>query len=237
MHSGKEKEKRKKKRKKKTYALHTVYQRFPQRCFWNSSSVCLTMDPSRPSKEDRLALPLSTPLFPGDRWCLWLQLCPHVCVSSSSTLQATCDGCFARHLSDRSFAFTPACQGKYTVPLFTDIDECVSAPCQNGGTCTDHVNRYLCQCAPGYSGLQCQTGKFTVSLKYVQDRTYLKCSYNYLKEKLFPVWFLSWRVEFSLIIWVVVMICIGLVVTSIKISFSHWSLKELAVSKEFCPTV
>ena len=39
-----------------------------------------------------------------------------------------------------------------------DIDECASGPCQNGGTCTDQVNGYLCQCAPGYSDLQCQTG-------------------------------------------------------------------------------
>ena len=40
-----------------------------------------------------------------------------------------------------------------------DIDECASAPCQNGGTCVDQVNGYLCQCAPGYTDLQCQTGK------------------------------------------------------------------------------
>ena len=42
---------------------------------------------------------------------------------------------------------------------FSDIDECVSTPCQNGGTCKDQVNGYLCQCAPGYTDLQCQTGK------------------------------------------------------------------------------
>ena len=40
-----------------------------------------------------------------------------------------------------------------------DIDECASAPCQNGGTCVDQVNGYLCQCAPGYTDLECQTGK------------------------------------------------------------------------------
>ena len=43
--------------------------------------------------------------------------------------------------------------------ILTDIDECSSAPCQNSGTCIDQVNGYLCQCAPGYTDLQCQTGK------------------------------------------------------------------------------
>ena len=49
----------------------------------------------------------------------------------------------------------------YCVLTFIDIDECASSPCQNGGTCVDQVNDYLCQCAPGYTELQCQTGKGT----------------------------------------------------------------------------
>ena len=40
-----------------------------------------------------------------------------------------------------------------------DVDECVSGPCQNGGTCVDQVNGYLCQCVPGYTDLQCQTSE------------------------------------------------------------------------------
>ena len=39
-----------------------------------------------------------------------------------------------------------------------DINECVSNPCQNGGTCTDQVNQYACTCVPGYEGTNCQTG-------------------------------------------------------------------------------
>lgn len=49
---------------------------------------------------------------------------------------------------------------------FADIDECVSAPCQNGGTCVDQVNGYLCQCAPGYTDLQCQTGKDMIKTSF-----------------------------------------------------------------------
>ena len=43
---------------------------------------------------------------------------------------------------------------------FSDIDECSSNPCQNGGTCVDKVNGYLCSCAHGYTGTECQNGKY-----------------------------------------------------------------------------
>ena len=40
-----------------------------------------------------------------------------------------------------------------------DIDECLSNPCENGGTCTDHANGYDCSCIPGYTGRDCVIGK------------------------------------------------------------------------------
>ena len=40
----------------------------------------------------------------------------------------------------------------------SDIDECASNPCLNGGTCTDRVNGFTCSCVPGFSGTRCQTG-------------------------------------------------------------------------------
>ena len=42
---------------------------------------------------------------------------------------------------------------------FLDNDECMSNPCLNGGTCTDHVNSYSCKCVPGYVGTNCENGK------------------------------------------------------------------------------
>ena len=41
----------------------------------------------------------------------------------------------------------------------TDIDECLSMPCQNLGTCVDQVNGFSCQCLAGFTGTQCQTSK------------------------------------------------------------------------------
>ena len=49
---------------------------------------------------------------------------------------------------------------------FSDINECGSSPCQNNGTCTDHVNRYTCSCAAGYSGINCETSKFMIDILY-----------------------------------------------------------------------
>lgn len=43
--------------------------------------------------------------------------------------------------------------------LKSDIDECASDPCQNGGTCNDMVNGYNCTCAPGYEGTLCDIGE------------------------------------------------------------------------------
>ena len=56
---------------------------------------------------------------------------------------------------------------------YIDINECLSTPCLNGGTCKeDQLDSYLCQCLPGYTGFNCQTGTYeyiasTVNALYV----------------------------------------------------------------------
>ena len=43
---------------------------------------------------------------------------------------------------------------------FTDIDECASNPCQNGGTCQElSVDGYLCTCPANFAGDNCQRSK------------------------------------------------------------------------------
>ena len=43
----------------------------------------------------------------------------------------------------------------------SDINECASNPCQNGGTCVDAVNGYNCSCVSGWAGEHCTTGSKT----------------------------------------------------------------------------
>ena len=42
-----------------------------------------------------------------------------------------------------------------------DVNECSSNPCNNGGSCSDLVNSYTCECAEGYDGLYCDNGEIT----------------------------------------------------------------------------
>lgn len=31
-------------------------------------------------------------------------------------------------------------------PFVSEIDDCLSRPCQNGGTCEDQLGKYVCHC-------------------------------------------------------------------------------------------
>jgi hypothetical protein len=46
---------------------------------------------------------------------------------------------------------------------FTDVDECKSVPCMNGGTCVDAVDSYTCLCELGNTHPQCSTGSDYIS--------------------------------------------------------------------------
>ena len=50
-------------------------------------------------------------------------------------------------------------RGGLSLVWFPDIDDCVSAPCDNGGICIDATLGYTCDCsATGFTGTTCQTG-------------------------------------------------------------------------------
>jgi len=71
---------------------------------------------------------------------------------------------------------------KHIPMCFSDINECSSNPCHNGGTCRDGEN-YTCNCVAGYNGTNCQTSKSAtnenchiVYCRYLQHES--KCPYN-----------------------------------------------------------
>lgn len=44
--------------------------------------------------------------------------------------------------------------------MFSDRDECsLDRPCLNGATCTNTPGGYVCNCAAGFYGKNCQSGK------------------------------------------------------------------------------
>ncbi|OWF47461.1 lactadherin-like [Mizuhopecten yessoensis] len=51
--------------------------------------------------------------------------------------------------------------GKYADGSFSinirEQDQCKSNPCENGGTCSDNLNKFTCSCTKGYGGERCQT--------------------------------------------------------------------------------
>ena len=49
--------------------------------------------------------------------------------------------------------------------IISDIDNnCVSEPCQNGGTCGDLVNGYQCTCSENFTGIVCEAGKLALHI-------------------------------------------------------------------------
>ncbi len=58
------------------------------------------------------------------------------------------------------------------LPVITDIDECQSEPCQNGGSCENCVNHYRCNCPYGAYGNNCEIGKLWHCTVYCYGRYY-----------------------------------------------------------------
>lgn len=54
---------------------------------------------------------------------------------------------------------------RVTDPLsLLDVNECLANPCQNGGSCTNSIGSYSCNCTREWTGRNCNEGKFLIIL-------------------------------------------------------------------------
>jgi hypothetical protein len=56
--------------------------------------------------------------------------------------------------------FTIKIDQLFTFFIPVDSENCSPNPCENGGTCTDGVNSFSCECVPGWEGDTCTISKY-----------------------------------------------------------------------------
>lgn len=49
--------------------------------------------------------------------------------------------------------------------FLADVDDCQSEPCENGGTCIDKIDSFLCLCLPSYEGDRCEKGEHDTNVR------------------------------------------------------------------------
>lgn len=47
----------------------------------------------------------------------------------------------------------------FSISMFTDVNECLTTPCRNGGTCLNMAGSYSCACSQGWKGRNCSEGR------------------------------------------------------------------------------
>lgn len=81
----------------------------------------------------------------------------------------------------------------YNFSCETEIDECESNPCQNGGTCLDEIGKFSCVCVDDYIGETCNELKIKNCSK-AQCQNGGTCNDIYSKEILkFQMLLVLWR--------------------------------------------
>ena len=53
---------------------------------------------------------------------------------------------------------------KYMFGLSLDVNECVTKPCRNSGTCENLQGSYRCKCKAGFLGKHCEIGLYACHL-------------------------------------------------------------------------
>ena len=75
------------------------------------------------------------------------------------------DGCYTQEKFETMVIVLQGVKLKISIYLIVllDINLCASGPCQNNASCENFRTFYTCNCAAGFEGVNCQTGKNLVS--------------------------------------------------------------------------
>ena len=81
----------------------------------------------------------------------------------------------------------------------SDLDECASGPCAQGGTCIDLEDGFECVCPPQWEGKTCQIGRFSINTPthtHTFDFVGAPLTRGCLKKKIgYPVLRIFWQTE------------------------------------------
>ena len=103
----------------------------------------------------------------ANEWCmLWCMLC--VCTVRLCMCVCMCGCVYVCMLMNDGYAvmYAPCMYCTAVMYVCTDVDDCSSRPCQNGASCIDDYNRYVCRCPVQYTGYQCERSNYTYTLLY-----------------------------------------------------------------------
>lgn len=88
----------------------------------------------------------------------WSSPCQNegTCIDGVATYNCTCpDGFVGNFFLLEIFRFVLSSTSIKGSNCEENLNECLSNPCQNGGSCYDKDNSYVCLCAPGFLGSNC----------------------------------------------------------------------------------
>ena len=90
----------------------------------------------------------------------------------------TCSSFLYKKINFES-VFVKLLKSNSTALYATEINECESNPCLNGGTCIDRINNFECQCRDSIRGATCDEGKviFKLYFKYFCTNTRIAIIY------------------------------------------------------------